>query len=663
MSNEPLPQYLAADALVGRLRGFDLDDDAEQLSLLAASATNDSLTPRGWELLGSLYYRAGRFAECATACERASQAEPKLATRFLAAYAKLRSHDATAHELLGTLLEEKEEGDDGPSLTTRHLAVADALWQRSDWNAAERAYTLALENDGEGRGEAWIELARLRSALGNQDGALAAIEQAIDADAAEAPARTLAARILTARGSLGAAAEQLRKAISCDPAQRALTASAPEFEPLRASAPELFEQDSKPDLSWLSRFPRIRELAASPELAGLPIEWESETDAEAGGESVKSYYAEGWHLGVLWNDKLWAECRKRSSGLLRVASLSSVRSRSGVELTGALYMDASNPEQLLFAAQDEIPPPLWLPVATTPAAVRAILEETYPARRKSRLELTQSYRAFAGYVSRTGVPSPYSGELEAATPHAMDRHWTFSPFVDPFTWGSASDEEPWPDRIPPQPAYMMKINARSRSVRAQKDGGISQFTVRTLWSRSWITIEYHRDDIRVLHVRYTPGRHRGVIRAYNELLSTDFPEDLPFDVAGAITGFELLSSEELETSAAEEGPPERLAAYLSAIAAVRHADLGVTGLLQRHLAHESRAVRGTIINLAIRYHWVFLLEELAITDQDSDIRGFLAGALDNGIAPPEFDDMGELVNGNAGDDDDQADDDHQEEGE
>lgn len=408
-----------------------------------------------------------------------------------------------------------------------------------------------------------------------------------------------------------------------------------------------------PDLSWLDRFPALAELRDRGGLEELGVAWASEREAREEGESIEALYADNWRLGVLWTDELWALCRDEAKGLWRVAGCPGVPGGTGVEQMGSLFLRPERPDELIFAPGFEVPTALWLPVPAEAGALRSLLAEIYPPRRVPRDELTHSRRAFVGYIRSLGVPNPYSGAPEAATPHALDRHWTFSPHLDVKPWGSAYRDDPWPEGPAP---LGLAFAAMSRQARAQREGAaVASFTYRTLFTRSHVSFEIHQDRFYVAEVGYRPSPHGRVIERLNERLGTVFPADLPFDVVGALFGFDWAESPDIEARLAAQTEPAKVAAYLQVAAALRYGDLRVTDLLQRYLTHDDVIVRGTLANLSACYNWEFLLENLALREADPGLADFAKRVLDEGIAAPSFNGQGEPAGLDEGGDEDEDD--------
>ena len=66
-----------------------------------------------------------------------------------------------------------------------------------------------------------------------------------------------------------------------------------------------------------------------------------------------------------------------------------------------------------------------------------------------------------------------------------------------------------------------------------------------------------------------------------------------------------------------------------------------SGLVDGVTTNPSLAVRGAVVNAALQYNWMFVLEDMAAQEQPGDLGEFLRDALRDGIAPPEYNELGE----------------------
>ena len=91
-------------------------------------------------------------------------------------------------------------------------------------------------------------------------------------------------------------------------------------------------------------------------------------------------------------------------------------------------MSSTSFRRLIFLAM------LFVAFPAEEEALRAVLQEFDPAKLPMKnTSRTRSVRAYMGDASVLEVPNPYSGEMDPAGPHELDRHFNFSPAVLPYT--------------------------------------------------------------------------------------------------------------------------------------------------------------------------------------------------------------------------------------
>lgn len=377
-------------------------------------------------------------------------------------------------------------------------------------------------------------------------------------------------------------------------------------------------------------------------------------DVVARSDELRARYASGFRLGTLWIESVWEQCRERVEHCRVVARGPSRVDEQNVELE-SVFVLLGDREQLWLAWNAEVPTSLWIPCGTTPETVAAALAEFWPIRRPRRCEFECRTRLFMGYRGSVEVPNPYSGEWVAAEPHDLTRHFNFSPVVGPRYWGSCRADDPWPD---PQAGPMHNLDSIviQREVTKQAEGGVCSFTRRTKYSGSYLGIELHRGRIWVWNLRYSPARHGDVIAALQEQHGVTLPPEVPFDVAGAIMGFDHQSEAQLRLGLAQAvADGDNIPAYLDVLAALLCMDpQAAAELLRPFLTHGDLEVRGAVANIATYYGWLSLLDELRLTESDPGLCEWIDQVLPSGIAE-EFDEMGEPIM-NYGDEDEDYDD-------
>ena len=407
------------------------------------------------------------------------------------------------------------------------------------------------------------------------------------------------------------------------------------------------QQRPLPD--WLSP---LREDPRAP----VPLTWLNEQERAEQDEAVAAHYASGWPLGVLWTDLLWEAHMADLQKMRAVATGPSIHGRQTMfEYTPIVFTDG---EQLFLALCYSHPTTLWLPCGRDLGELARLLRGYTEAPRLKRAEFPRVHRAGMGFIQQNRVPNPYSGELVAAYPHDLQRHWTFSPFADTHQWGSAYREDPWEPSL--EGLNQIHIVIRSREYVKQGDDEVCAFTRSTIFSHSQLKMELHRSCMWVAELRYDPSLGAGVSQAFNQRFGGGFPEDLPVDLFGAILGFYHYPAETITVDEDAESFPVGLQAYTATIC---H-DLGLlTATLRRYAKHPEVRVRAEVQAACITYNLSALAEELWADEIDDELAELYRRMSQFGVTGPTYDEQGEppdLYPANGDDDDD---DDSDEEGE
>lgn len=626
------------EAAMAEIRGIDLGDDAELLARLDERA---KLSADDLLLRAVLLHRAERSDE-AVACldQAAEQGAGRSSTLYLKS-CMLRDADRMGEAL--EALEEAQEAAAGDGLVSAaDLVHAGGLLDWSVGNhvdalaALERA--LALDENSAAR---WLHRGQLLALLGRIDEAERAFDRALleeqDLDVAMVERAALEAR----RGKADAAADWLTKAIRLEPSHRLRVADDPRFEAVRTNPAfvELLPRRRAPErLTWLDDLaPWMAALRRDPELEPLELDWLDESESEKLLRDLLAEHERG-PLGTMHTEATLRRSRELLATRRAVARGPGSRTRERVEEPCLLFVDALRPQDgLWLALSASYPPFLWLRVEPRARGLRRALAESFPPPRPRRVDMPHRVRGFLGYRSRFFVPSPYTGGLEPATILELDRHFSINPFVEAAAWGSAYDDDPWPDEIPAQPGLTLKLAERQAQVAQQARGHVWSLTRRTRHSRSYLTIEVHHGDIFVAEVRYQPTPHVGVVEAMNAHFGCDYPTDLPVDAVAALLGFQFDGAADLEAELARGREPDQLAALLYVLSALRHDDPGALPIWRRHLEHPVLEVRSCIVDVAMAYNYEVLLEEMSVREPDPELRAEVEALLDRGLPVPEDD--------------------------
>jgi tetratricopeptide (TPR) repeat protein len=570
--------------------------------------------------------------------------------RFLLAHAQLRRGDGQGALAAFDALSNNDLRRSAAASQGR----GDALSALGRLEAAEQAYRSCLEAlaDDYEQGFVRLDLARVQAEREDRSAALETLQPLLEGDGhpVSSQARYLSARLLAAAGDESGAVHALERLLATpDDGTNALRA--------RARADLAFEKISdrgrfeavvaEPtvDTAWLRRDTALAALLDDERLAALGVRFLAEEEARGGGDQLRAHYAENYHLGTLWTDALWAACQKVSAGLWLLAEGPSVPgARHAVEVrqTVKLYVDPRSPESIWIGPSVEFPAALFTEVPAAGLAVADALEALYLDRPAQAGDLGRVKRAFMGYPAHLGVPNPYSGELEEAYPHALDRHFNFSPALDPQVWGSAFEDDPWPDVMPWMSPPDMIIYNRKR--RQQRRGCVARLTRRAQFSLAQVGMEIHqasRTPIYVWAVRHRPNPYPRTIERFNKACGTAYPTDLPADVVAGIHGFDWLEAREIEERL-ETVEPEQIPAYLALLVAIRYQDPGLQReLVARATGHGSADLRGFVADLCLQYGWRAALEELALAEPEVELRDQILEVLKRPMPETRFNDMGE----------------------
>lgn len=633
---------------MAEIRGFDLGDDAELLARLDARLPQ-GLTGEEQLLRGALLLRAGQLDDAVRCFEDAAvQGHARSRALYLESCALRRAE--RMDEARRALDRAREAAASDGLSSPGELEHARALLE---WQAGEREQALAmidraLEHDP-GSAARWLHRGQLLAELDRVDEARKALERAVreeqDLDLAMYERAALEAKV----GEVGAAADWLAKACRLRPSHRRRASEDLRFEPVRAepALSELLVRVRAPaELAWLDDVaPWMGALRRDPDLAALGIEWLTEAESERILPILLVEHEKG-PVGTIHTQVTLRRSRSMLATRRAVAWGPVSRSRERVEERCLLFVDAVRQQDGLWLALSESYPPfLWIRVEPRPGGLRRALGEYFPPPRLRRVDMPGRARGFVGYGGRFFIPSPYARGVEPATIAELDRHFSINPFVDSCSWGSAFDDDPWPDEIPEQPGLTLKVGQRQAVVGQQGRGHVWSLTRRTRHSRSYLTIEVHGsvhgsdtgDDIYVAEVRYRPSPHTWAVKAMNTMFGCDYPIDLPVDVVGALMGFQFAGAGDFEAELAKATDPEQIAGLLYVVSALRHDDLGAFALLRKCLEHPSPVVRGTVADIAMAYNYEVLLEEMTLREPDAELQAELQEVLDEGIPIVEHD--------------------------
>ncbi|MGA8112880.1 MAG: HEAT repeat domain-containing protein [Actinocatenispora sp.] len=372
------------------------------------------------------------------------------------------------------------------------------------------------------------------------------------------------------------------------------------------------------------------ELTSGPVGAELGISWLDPTSWEPADALSGEYEHTARTISVPFYEELDAE--RRTGKLLVGTGPSTTRRGMGYDIDAHWYLDPADPDSLWCALGGYFPAWLWIPLSARPDALREVLSGTFPRPELGRLELTALFRGYLGFRHEVEVPNVYSGEFVEVNGHDLDRYFTGVDFVEPQSWGSAHLDDPLKDDVGFVPPLQMI--AASHGTKSQRLGLIPSMTWRAVHSRAYLSIEFHTRQVVCAAIRYrpTPASHRAVVARLNEVADISWPEDVPLDVIGALSGLHPSSEAGLADNLAN---PAALPAMVRILAALRAGDLRATLGLREFAAHPDPEVRLAVVRAAAWYNYQFLLYEVALAETDPEVLHAIERSIQLGGAGPD----------------------------
>src|SRR5688572_1555230 len=109
------------------------------------------------------------------------------------------------------------------------------------------------------------------------------------------------------------------------------------------------------------------ELSRDDDLRAIGFSLLDPDDAAERSDALRKHYAEGFHLGTLWLDSIWAECRERVEHCRVVARGPARVDEVNIELV-PVFVLLGERDQLWLAWDAHVPASLWIPCGRTPAS-------------------------------------------------------------------------------------------------------------------------------------------------------------------------------------------------------------------------------------------------------------------------------------------------------
>ena len=268
-----------------------------------------------------------------------------------------------------------------------------------------------------------------------------------------------------------------------------------------------------------------------------------------------------------------------------------------------LLFDPEAPDHVFAALGVGLPPPLWPRAEPTRAGLLRDLAPYLGRPFESCHVLPSTFRAVLGALEDLGFET-------------LERFAEVLAHVEPWldgtaSWGSARASDPWPDDM--ASASMFQLRAIRESATEQAHGARKRISVRTLWSRSVLTLEQAPFGQVVIEMRYRPAPFVAPLERAGGRVEA--PDDLPVDLLASLARTGIATAAALARSREAEGMTPFLGLYAVALAP---ADMGTYELLREMFRDPE--LRKPALDLASQNDADGLLYELACDAEDEALR-------------------------------------------
>lgn len=356
--------------------------------------------------------------------------------------------------------------------------------------------------------------------------------------------------------------------------------------------------------SWLQRW-RLQAIG-NPELELFDQERQQQEH-----ERLMGIYERGGPMGVSLSEQALALAERLLEAMTPIGLGPAYPSRiEGISYRPWLWVSRNNPQQILLALHEFMPPFLWFATGQDQAALYTTLERDIAQETSPTLEFERTARAFLGTEDLIGAPD--LSELQT--------HLSINPFIEPLFWGSAHAQDPWPEEIPTE--ALEDLGGTSHDQLRQAPLSVPTLSARTIISRSVISVEEH-EGVFVVQVRYEPASHQEQIQALNAQFGSHYPHDLPLDVVAALLGFYFEDAQALLAFITEAQDAEEIGLYMHILACVRHGEVGLAEVLRPWLEHRDEQARMIAAEIALRQGFRPLVQGRQFSEPDDELRDYL----------------------------------------
>jgi hypothetical protein len=311
-----------------------------------------------------------------------------------------------------------------------------------------------------------------------------------------------------------------------------------------------------------------------------------------------------------------------------------------------LLADPEHDGALFAALGPNLPPQLWPHAEPTAPGIARDLGAYFTRPFVSAHRLARSLRIFRGNLEELGLES--IDKLAQVIGHG--EQW----MDGAATWRSDCLDDPWPDD--PSRESMLTLRVIANKAQEENPARRSSISMRTLWSRSVLTIELSQWGYVVFELRWDPAPKPRTHGVGEGLL----PDDLPADLRAS-----LLRGGSALPSAVAEMRKEEMTPWAALMTCVLEPTERTTyDMLRRMLHGKDPELQGAAIQLACDAGAMSLLYELGCETDDAAVRDRILQLTE--LGPPaeqadRDDDDDESEDESESEDDDERDDEYEDE--
>ena len=323
-------------------------------------------------------------------------------------------------------------------------------------------------------------------------------------------------------------------------------------------------------------------------------QWIQEEEASEIAQAMTSRYAGRGPAFVPLQPEIVKLCRMLVERLRPVATIpAGPRRPDVVDHRATIFLEINSPRHMIVCVHHELPPLLWFPAGDSAAQ---LAEKMAPYMLTTTAPETVHFSARRrGFIGTPGILEMSRDDLFA--------HWSTSPLAESLFWGSAFENDPWPEHISQK--ELASLSEKAAMFLSQHPDGPWGVSFRAIASRAIVSFEDH-DGLWTLSLHYEPAAHQELIQALNAQFQQQWPLDLPVDLCAVLIGFHFEEATQLEALILEANNARpvdlsELIFNLYAYACVTRHDLSGVRVLRPFLTHFEPDVREAVLDIALRH--------------------------------------------------------------